>query len=290
MRKATVVVLAGQSNAVGVGHADCLPRHFTAEKIREYEEGYPSVRIHYYSHDKKNQGFTPTCVGCTELSKRTVGPEVGMAERFCELCPEGELFIIKCAYGGTSMWRDWLSPSSEGYDATSFADQVDDVVDAINNGRPLRSSWCYNELVKLTREGLALLEAEGYAPAIRGFCWMQGEADAFSEDTLRDYATRYGHLLSDFSETFAAYMVDCRFVDAGISEVWPLWREMNACKAAFAADHENCVFLDTVAAGLTTANEPVGAVDIYHYDSDCVIKLGRLFAESLSRAWDSTRG
>ena len=65
---------------------------------------------------------------------------------------------------------------------------------------------------------------------------------------------------------------------------------MNACKATFAADHENCVFLDTVAAGLTTANEPVGAVDIYHYDSDCVIKLGRLFAESLSRAWDSTRG
>ena len=284
MKKATVIVLAGQSNAVGVGHVNCLPRHFTAEKIREYEAGYDRVRIRYYSHDKKNDGFEPVGLGCTEQTKYTLGPEVGLAEWFTETHPDGELFIVKCAYGGTSMWRDWLSPSNEGYDPTAYADQVSDVVDAINNGRPLRASWCYNELVKLTRESLDTLKGEGYEPHICGFCWMQGEADACAEETLRPYAKRYHNLLTDFTAAFADVMDGCVFADGGISEIWPLWREMNAAKAAYAESHEHCVFVDTVSHGLTTQNEPVGEPDIYHYDSDCVIKLGRLFGETLESA------
>ena len=282
MKKATVIVLAGQSNAVGVGHVSCLPRHFSEEKIREYEAGYRRVQINYYSHDKKSNGFVPVSLGCTEVHKYTLGPEVGLAEYFTETHPEGELFVIKCACGGTSLWRDWLSPSSEGYDPTSYADQVPDAVDAINNGRPLRASWCYNELVKLTRESLDILRREGYDPHIRGFCWMQGEADACAEETLRPYIARYHNLLTDFSAEFAEETEHCVYADGGISEVWPLYREMNAAKAAYAAAHESCVFIDTIAHGLTTQNEPEDAVDIYHYDSDCVIKLGHLFGEALA--------
>ncbi len=281
MKKATVIVLAGQSNAVGVGHVSCLPRHFSEEKIREYEAGYRRVQINYYSHDKKSNGFVPVSLGCTEVHKYTLGPEVGLAEYFTETHPEGELFVIKCAYGGTSLWRDWLSPSSEGYDPTSYADQVPDVVDAINNGRPLRASWCYNELVKLTRESLDILRREGYDPHIRGFCWMQGEADACAEETLRPYIARYRNLLTDFSAEFAEETEHCVYADGGISEVWPLYREMNAAKAAYAEGHERCIFIDTVSHGLTTRYEPAPEPDIYHYDSDCVIKLGRLFGEAL---------
>ena len=281
MKKATVIVLAGQSNAVGVGHVSCLPRHFSEEKIREYETGYRRVQINYYSHDKKSNGFVPVSLGCTEVQKYTLGPEVGLAEYFTETHTEGELFVIKCAYGGTSLWRDWLSPSSEGYDPTSYADQVPDAVDAINNGRPLRASWCYNELVKLTRESLDLLRQKGYDPHIRGFCWMQGEADACTEETLRPYVTRYHNLITDFSGAFPEVADGCIYADGGISEVWPLYREMNAAKAAYADGHENCVFVDTVSHGLTTQYEPIPEPDIYHYDSDCVIKLGHLFGEAL---------
>ena len=185
-------------------------------------------------------------------------------------------------YGAGNIGRGFIGQRFflSGYE-TTFIDVNADVVDAINNGRPLRGGWCYNELVKITRESLALLAAEGYEPRIRGFCWMQGEADACAEDTLRGYESRYRNLLADFSREFADAAADCIFADAGISEVWPLWREMNSLKAAYAASHANCVFVDTVAAGLTTGGEPVGAVDPYHYDSDCVIKLGRLFAEAL---------
>lgn len=282
MKKATVMILAGQSNAVGVGHVCYLPRHFSAEKIREYEAGYDCVHINYYSHDTKSDGFVSVTVGCTERSKATLGPEVGIAEWFSETYPEEELFIIKCAYGGTSMWRDWLSPSNGGiYDATAYADQVPHVTRSIDAGEPLRAGWCYNELVKLTRESLDALKEKGYEPRIRGFCWMQGEADACEADPMQHYATRYHNMLSDFSAEFASAMDGCRFADAGISEIWPFYREMNEFKANYAATHENCVFIDTIAHGLTTKNEPEGAVDIYHYDSDCVIKLGRLFGEAL---------
>ncbi len=281
MKNATVIILAGQSNAVGVGHVCYLPRHFSAEKVREYEAGYDRVHINYYSHDKKSNGFVSAGLGCTEVSKLTVGPEVGIAEWFSETYLGEELFIVKCAYGGTSMWRDWLSTSDEGYDPTAYADQVPNVVDSINRGEPLRAGWCYNELVKLTRESLDVLKGEGYEPRIRGFCWMQGEADACMEEPLHRYAERYHNLLTDFSAAFADTVDGCLFVDAGISEIWPFYREMNEIKAAYAAVRENCVFVDTIAAGLTTGHEPEGEVDIYHYDSDSVIKLGHLFGEAL---------
>jgi hypothetical protein len=283
MKKATVIVLAGQSNAVGVGHVSCLPRHFSKEKIREYEIGYRRVQINYYSHGKKSNGFVPVSLGCTEIHKYTLGPEVGLAEWFSETCPEGELFIIKCAFGATSLWRDWLSPSCGGiYDATAYADQVPHITCSIDAGEPLRAGWCYNELVKLTRESLELLRQKGYDPRIRGFCWMQGEADACEADPMQHYAERYHNMLSDFSAAFAEYADGCVFADAGISEIWPFYRGMNEFKAAYAAAHESCVFIDTIAHGLTTQNEPVDAVDIYHYDSDCVIKLGHLFGEALA--------
>ena len=51
-------------------------------------------------------------------------------------------------------------------------------------------------------------------------------------------------------------------------------------KADYAAEQPNRRYIDTIAEGITTKKEPHGNVDIYHYDSDSVIKLGRLFAEN----------
>ena len=72
MKRADIIILAGQSNAVGVGHTKCLKRHFSDEKIKEYFDGYENVKINYYSHDKKSNGFVKTTVNCTEISKDTV--------------------------------------------------------------------------------------------------------------------------------------------------------------------------------------------------------------------------
>lgn len=268
MKKAKIVVLAGQSNAVGVGHCEYLSKHFSSEKVREYEEGYPSIPINYYSHDKKSDGFVKTGLGCTEKTKFTAGPEVGIAEVLSKR-EDGEYFIVKCAYGGTSLWHDWCSPSgSKNYDALSR-----------DGGEHHRGfGWCYNEFVNILSDSIKYLEDKDYAPEVVAFCWMQGEGDSELEEHVAGYDALYQALLADIKERFSQYFQNSVYIDGGISEVWKFHKEINEIKKAHAESEPNSFYIDTIAHGLTTKNEPIPEPDIYHYDLDSIIKLGRLFA------------
>ena len=281
MKKANIVVLAGQSNAVGVGHSKYLAEHFGEDKYHEYKDGYSAVKISFYSHNYKSGGFVPVTLGLAEKGRDTFGPEVGIAEYFTEKHPGEELFIVKCAFGGMSMFQDFLSPSGgETYDPEAYADQYEDIVKEFFAGKPIRAGWCYNELVRIMHESIDHLSSEGYEPKIKGFCWMQGESDAGAEWCLTPYIKHYDAMISDFNAEFASWLEDCIYVDAGISESWLFYKEMNRMKEDYAAASPNRRYIDTIAQGIITAKEPHGNVDIYHYDSDCVIKLGRLFAEN----------
>lgn len=283
MKEAKIIILAGQSNAVGVGHVEYLPHHFEYDKIVEFETGYSNVMINYYSHNKKSGGFIKTSLNCSENDADTFGPEIGIAETIDGKYPGKQAFIIKCAFGSTNMIRDWLSPSNGGeYNCDAYADQKDDIIKAIENGEEVRAGWCYNELIKIVKESIDILKNDGYFPKIYSFCWMQGESDAFNMDDVDGYSMRYDNMLKDFRSEFPDYIKDdCIYVDCGISEMWKCYREMNEVKSKYASEHENCCFVDTVAAGLTTLNEPIGNPDWAHYDSDCVVKLGRLLAEKI---------
>ena len=282
MKKAEIIILAGQSNAVGVGHVKCLPLHFSPEQIEKWRAGFENIKINYHSHDKKSGGFIPTQFNCCEVKKDTIGPEVGIADDLDARYPGKEIFIVKCAFGGTSLYHDWISPSGEDYyDKDSYASQKGNIIEEYLTGDPVRPSWCYNELVKILKESIEYLENRGYEPSVKAFCWMQGEADAGDIASTEQYVRRYDALLSDFKAAFGDYVKDCVYIDAGISEIWPECAKLNAYKKEYADTHENCVFIDTVAAGLTTKNEPIEEPDIYHYDSDCVIKLGHMFADEI---------
>ena len=47
MKKAKIIVLSGQSNAVGVGHTKYLKKSFSDEKIKEYYDGYEKLFFKY---------------------------------------------------------------------------------------------------------------------------------------------------------------------------------------------------------------------------------------------------
>ena len=113
MKRADIIVLAGQSNAVGYSKVNCLPKHFSAERIQKWRDGYENVKINYFSHYKRSNGFVPTTLGCTMLEDETLGPEVGMAEALDEKYPGREFFIVKFAFGGMNLDHDFLSPSGE---------------------------------------------------------------------------------------------------------------------------------------------------------------------------------
>ena len=112
-KKATVILLGGQSNASGCTYDEYLQKNVSAEKYAEYQSGYDNVYINYISGLKASDGF----VKCATLQGEIdggFGPELGLAEKLHELYPDRTFFIIKCAWGGTNLFEQWLSPSSDG--------------------------------------------------------------------------------------------------------------------------------------------------------------------------------
>ncbi|MBO5649485.1 MAG: hypothetical protein J6S76_06180 [Clostridia bacterium] len=269
MKKVKTVILAGQSNAVGVGWCKYLPKSYDAAEIARFKDGYENVLINYHSHDFRSDGFVPTRVNCTQKDWDTLGPEVGIAQRWTELYPDEPLYIVKCAVGGTNMYFDWLSPSEwANLPATPENANV---------------GWLYKHFVTLMDESIAILAEQGCEPDVIGFFWMQGESDAFLEEQHLNYERRYKAMLDDIRAAYGKYMEHCRFVDAGISDsvLWKFYAEVNEVKRAMAEKTPSFVYIDTIAAGLTTLNEPEDAPDIAHYDCESTVKLGRLFVDAL---------
>ncbi len=276
MEKAKLIILAGQSNAVGVAHTPYLDRHFAEEKVIQFKNGYENILMNFFSHDFESNGFIKTTVGCSEKGKNTFGPEVGIADFLSQTYPEEKFFIVKCAFGGTSLFHDWLPPSCKGdYKKESFA-MGDEKSEFYRS-----AGWCFNELVKILDKSIEVLEKDGYNPEICAFCWMQGESDAIFPEHFEKYGERYENMLKDLNEKFDKYLKSCIYIDAGISDVWQYYREINDWKKGHAQKTENSFYVDTIAEGLTTSKEPEPEVDIAHYDSDCTIKLGKLFAENI---------
>lgn len=277
MNKAKVIILAGQSNAVGVGFVKYLKDHFDNETVEEILAGYEDVQINYVSHDIRSGGFVKTGVNCTEASKDTLGPEVGIAKVLTKKYAGEKIYIIKCAFGGTSLTYDWISPESGApYDPEIEAD----VKNAINDPRYRFAGWCYNSYIKALENGFSSLVAMGLEPEVVAFCWMQGESDAEMGIPTEKYIDIYDKMLLDMKKRFAPYFDGCKYIEAGISERWPNFESYNEAKKEYAKSNGH-IYLDTIGAGLTTLNEPHEEPDTAHYDVNCVIKLGEMFAQNI---------
>lgn len=281
VKKAKIIILAGQSNAVGVGHIQYLPKYYDQKTLEEFENGYEKILINYYSHGNWSNGFVKTDYSATD-NVNTFGPEIGLAKKLKETNPDEEYFIVKCAVGGVNLYRDFLSPSSG---APAYCEEHKKATKCWREMNPLIEGWCYYELVRILRESISLLKEKGYEPKISALCWMQGESDAvdtFKEDAVREYVLRFNNMVADLRTELDGYFEDFTVVDAGIAEEWVRHNELNACKKANAQE-QGWVYLDTVGAGLTTRLEPTENPDIAHYDSQSLVRLGEMFAEGVLR-------
>ena len=93
--EATVIILAGQSNASGASLDEYLKKNVTAEQYAEYENGYNNVYINYVAGLKRSDGFVKCGVNQGELDG-CFGPELGIADKLNEAYPDRTFFIIKC--------------------------------------------------------------------------------------------------------------------------------------------------------------------------------------------------
>ena len=271
--KTRIIVLAGQSNAAGVGHFDYLTQSLDAAKINEIKNGYENVLITGYSH-----GFIEgyRTVYADETSSDvgiagTFGPEIGIADRLSKQFPDETIYILKYAYGGCSLNYDFISPSARS--VPIYVTNYD-----ANKDR----GWLYDGMV----ESLQALISDLYMttdsiPTIEALMWMQGESDAVFEGAMNNYLTTFNAFMTDFKSTFSNNLSsDFALYDAEINDsgFWQYSNQLNTFKRNRA--DENNVVLDTNAR-LTTQYEPIGSnVDFAHYDAACYIDLGHMFADA----------
>lgn len=267
-KRATVILLGGQSNASGCSRDDYLQKNVSEEKYNEYKSGYDNVYINYFSSGtNESRGFVK-CGAMQGEGGGFFGPELGLAEKLHETYPDEQFFIIKYAWGGTNLFDQWRAPSSKG-----------------------PTGEIYKAFVSFVEESMGYLIQKNYDVKIEGMCWMQGESDSFSEDNGRDYETNLSDFVKDIRRRFSRYASDdgIAFVDALIADnpvFWVYCDLVNASKRAVAASSPINALIDTNAAGLICTEEPTEQPDIPHYDSLSEIKLGHLFAEEIITFFD----
>lgn len=265
LKPVDVVVISGQSNAVGCTHTDCLIESMGYDKFDEYMVGYKDIQIAYdcwtkdegprfYSQNtSKDNGFVKVMLGQGN-SLATFGPEIGIAEAMHEKY-SNKLFLIKYACGASNLKDDWAQ----------------------------RNSPMYNRFVEYVKLQMDKLKSMGYQPTIKAFCWMQGEGDSYDgyyQHYYENLKLFVGNLRSDLKALSGDK--DFPFIDAGInnSPQWQYYRKVNEAKQQFANESDNNFYIDTIAAGMHTNQEPVGDVDTAHYDTESQVLLGHLFAQA----------
>ncbi len=258
-KTATVILLGGQSNASGCSRDDYLKKNVSADKYAEYEAGYGNVYINYYATGTNESRAFVRCAARQGEAGGFFGPELGLAEQLHAERPDETFFIIKCAWGGTNLFEQWLSPSSDG-----------------------KTGELYRAFVKYVRTSIKYLKSKNYDIKIEAMCWMQGESDSFSTDNATNYAAHLENLIADIRDEFSRYAADdgIAFIDAAIADnpaYWVYCDMVNASKRQVAEKSPMNVLIDTNAEGLTTKNEPEDTPDQAHYDALSEIKLGHLF-------------
>ena len=268
-KRAQVIILAGQSNASGCSLDEYLKKNVSEEKYAEYQNGYDNVYINYLSGANQSEEFVKCATLQGEIAN-SFGPELGLAEKLHELYPDETFFIVKCAWGGSNLFEQWLSPSSKG-----------------------KTGELYKQFATYVETSVEYLKSKNYDVQIEGMCWMQGESDSFSMKNSEQYGEHLNNLITDVRKRFAKYAAanGIAFVDAYIAPnptYWVYYEGVNRGKDEVAKLSVMNVLVDTISAGLDSSQEPEDAPDLPHYDSMSEIKLGHLFAEELAAFLDET--
>ncbi len=270
---AKVIILSGQSNAVGTTVNYLLKQNIGDTEYSKYASGISNVKILFYNEcldangkvvfAQKSASFVDVKPG-QGVNPTMFGPELGLAAYLSETYPDETFYIIKCATGGATLYGHY-NPTTEGTD----------------------SNECLITLDQQIENGLKLLEDEGLTPKIVGMLWMQGESDANLASQAYNYYELETALIAHVREKYSDYasVRGIAFIDAAIanSGMWSNYLALNYSKILVSRDSLLNYFIDTNDYDLTTLNENN---DFAHYDSTSMLLLGRLFGQTLSEAID----
>ena len=196
-----VFILAGQSNMEGHASAGTLdylgedPKHGKL-LTRVKKDGSVVVRKDVWIWYLGRTGDLTDGFGVRKGDKligkgddainlgKAFGPElafgIGMGDALDE-----QVLLIKTAWGGKSIYKDFRPPSSGGEVGPFYTKMVDHVHDVLKNLKTLFPKYD---------------AAKGYE--IAGFVWFQGFNDQFKDETRNEYEKNMVNLIKDVRKEF----------------------------------------------------------------------------------------
>ena len=216
--KVQVFILAGQSNMVGKGSVFTMKQQLLdPDKKDRFEflqegDGWKSrddVAIHYLGGRGRRSGPLTVGYGVSNANNNDwFGPELGFGWSVGDALDQPVL-IIKTAWGGKSIDRDFRSPS-RGYPET--LDQVFEQAKKRNAELTLdeyKSGYGHFYRQMIDEVNLVLGDIGSYVPEyqdqgyeLAGFVWFQGWNDQYAPTSVEDYEENLCGLIRDVRSEF----------------------------------------------------------------------------------------
>ena len=296
-KTADIWIVAGQSNAAGYsqlnqtvyGGSGNYRTKLTNEDGRN-ATGYSNVVYYGLTEIGANATLpkpqrTNVVMGQGAWGDR-IGPELGMANVLSETYSvDNPAVIIKYAVGGTYLcdfggagqqtkdFGNWASPTM-----TKKATEAGKTLHA-NNG------LLYSRLLDTVEASCADLKTRGLTPSVKGYIWMQGEADAVTSELASAYEANLTDFINDLRKDVAEraedpVAVNRPFVIGKINSTGWFGGNIATVRAAEdkVANTLNDVFtVDTDTYKIHDGSTLVGSDD-YHFNASDMYDLGKRFA------------
>lgn len=180
------------------------------------------------------------------------GPEIGFS-RYLQSKQDRPLAIVKVAFSGTSVKRDW-NPDAEPVG---------------------EEGACYRALIAETRSAIESAKLKGITLDLRALVWVQGESDA-TEKYAPEYATNLSHLLTrlrrdlEAPKLIALLAVNTRFGNSKNAHM----PTVIAAQRTVAAKDPHCTYVDTQGAETLPPSHT-------HFTAKGTLEIGHRFAIAL---------
>lgn len=259
-----LLIVAGQSNAVGFDtDPSALPPDESDRQIRFWwrcgdppPDPFDSTSGGQWATLRAQPRGTPKTpradrqYGNFATAGGGFGPEIGLA-RALYAAQKRPLAVVKVAFSGTGMKRDW------------------------NPRDPGDGGACYRALVTEVRKAVAAAAADGVVMRPRALAWVQGESDANATDA-ENYAAALGEMVTALRRDLQAPRLTAllavnvhyggtrqQFIPTIVAQQQALSRRDPLCQ-----------YVDT---------SPASIANGAHFDSAGTLLVGKLFAEHLQR-------
>jgi alpha-galactosidase len=202
-----VFILVGQSNMQGKASIFTLNHQIKAERTKEQfahlhdGQGNYKVRDDVFINFLERHGKLEVGYG----SKERFGPELGFGWTVGDAIDEPVL-IIKAAYGGRSLFRDFRSPSAGLPDETYLQQELENAQkrkpETTMDDVKSMYGFAYRDMlgeVKNVQENYETLfpELKGRELELAGFVWFQGWNDMINGEFSAAYTDNMVHFIKD---------------------------------------------------------------------------------------------